>query len=460
MKIDNFIKMDNFKNALAFLERYTIGTKPDDPNSALESIRRYTIAGIVVVLILTCGVGVWATTTEISGALIAPGTVVVESNIKKVQHPTGGVVGELLVKDGDRVKAGDFLVRLDDTVTKANLAIVTKTLTELYARKARLAAERDRADTIKFPDELIRQADQPDIEQVLSAETKLFDLRRSARAGQKSQLHERINQAKEEIIGFGAQKEAKEKEVDFINKELTGVRELYQKSLVPLTRLSQLEREATRLGGERGQLVGSIAQAKGKIAELQLQIIQVDQDLSSEVAKEMREIDAKIGEFVERKVSALDQLKRTDIRAPQDGTVFQSTVHTVGGVIPAGEPIMMIVPDADKLTVEAKVNPQDIDKVQFGQRAALRFSAFNMRTTPEIFGNVSQVSADITTDQRTSQSYYTIRIAMSPEQVARLGEVKLVPGMPVEAFVKTGDRTVMSYLMKPLSDQFNRAFRE
>ena len=182
--------------------------------------------------------------------------------------------------------------------------------------------------------------------------------------------------------------------------------------------------------------------------------------MSSEVAKEMREIDGKIGEFVERKVSALDQLKRTDIRAPQDGTVFQSAVHTVGGVIPAAEPIMMIVPNADKLTVEAKVNPQDIDKVQFGQSAALRFSAFNMRTTPEIFGSVSQISADITTDQRTSQSFYTIRIAMAPEQVARLGEVKLVPGMPVEAFVKTGDRTVMSYLMKPLSDQLNRAFRE
>lgn len=229
---------------------------------------------------------------------------------------------------------------------------------------------------------------------------------------------------------------------------------------MPITRLSQLEREATRLDGERGQLIASIAQAKGKIAELQLQIIQVDQDLSSEVAKEMREIDAKIGEFVERKVSALDQLQRTDIRAPQDGTVFQSTVHTVGGVIPAGEPIMMIVPNADKLTVEAKVNPQDIDKVQVGQRAMLRFSAFNVRTTPEISGTVSQVSADSTTDQRTNQSYYTIRVAMSPEQVARLGDVKLVPGMPVEAFVKTGERTVMSYLMKPLSDQLNRAFRE
>jgi HlyD family secretion protein len=454
------MKAHNFTSPLAFIQRDTNSMRSQESTSALDSIRRYIIAGSVVVLVLTCGVGVWATTTEISGALIAPGTVVVESNTKKVQHPTGGVVRELLVRDGDQVKAGDLLVRLDDTVTKANLAIVTKTLTELYARKARLSAERDGSESIKFPDELTRQADVPEVGQVVAAENRLFDLRRAARAGQKSQLQERINQANEEIVGFGAQKVAKEKEVDFINHELTGVRDLFQKNLVPITRLSQLEREATRLGGERGQLIAATAQAKGKIAELQLQIIQVDQDLSSEVAKEMREIDAKIGEFVERRVSAQDQLKRTDVHSPQDGTVFQSTVHTVGGVIPAGEPIMLIVPNADKLTVEAKVNPQDIDKVQFWQSAALRFSAFNMRTTPEIFGSVSQISADITTDQRTNQSYYTIRIALPSEQVARLGDVKLVPGMPVEAFVKTGDRTVMSYLMKPLADQFNRAFRE
>jgi HlyD family secretion protein len=412
------------------------------------------------VAFLTFGVAVWATTTEIAGALIAPGTIVVESNIKKVQHPSGGVVGELRVKDGDRVKAGDLLVRLDDTVTRANLAIVTKTLTELMARKARLSAERDGSDRITFPDELVQQASTPDTAQVMAAEVRLFELRRAARAGQKSQFNERINQAKDEIVGFGAQKTAKDKEIAFIEHELTGVRELYEKNLVPITRLSQLEREATRLGGERGQLTAATAQAKGKIAELQLQIIQVDQDLSSEVAKEMREIDAKIGEFVERRVSALDQLKRTDLRAPQDGTVFQSTVHTIGGVIPAGEAIMLVVPDSDRLTIEAKVNPQDIDKVQLGQSATLRFSAFNFRTTPEIFGTVSQVSADITTDQRTSQSYYTIRIAMPADEVARLGKVKLVPGMPVEAFVNTGDRTVMSYLMKPLSDQISRAFRE
>ena len=454
------MNMQSFKGALEFLQRYALGEHAEEPGSAHESIRRYTIAGAAVVAFLTFGVAVWATTTEIAGALIAPGTIVVESNIKKVQHPSGGVVGELRVKDGDRVKTGDLLVRLDDTVTRANLAIVTKTLTELMARKARLSAERDGSDRITFPDELVQQASTPDTAQVMAAEVRLFELRRAARAGQKSQFNERINQAKDEIVGFGAQKTAKDKEIAFIEHELTGVRELYEKNLVPITRLSQLEREATRLGGERGQLTAATAQAKGKIAELQLQIIQVDQDLSSEVAKEMREIDAKIGEFVERRVSALDQLKRTDLRAPQDGTVFQSTVHTVGGVIPAGEAIMLVVPDSDRLTVEAKVNPQDIDKVQLGQSATLRFSAFNFRTTPEIFGSVSQVSADITTDQRTSQSYYTIRIAMQADEVARLGKVKLVPGMPVEAFVNTGDRTVMSYLMKPLSDQISRAFRE
>ena len=382
------------------------------------------------------------------------------SNIKKVQHPTGGVIGELLVHDGDHVKAGDLLVRLDDTVTRANLAIVTKALTELNARKARLEAERDGTETITFPDDLIRHANDPDVAPVLRGEQKLFDLRRSARAGQKAQLQERVNQSNEEIVGLSAQKTAKEKEVSLIERELSGVRDLYQKNLVPLTRLSSLERDATRLDGERGQLTAAIAQAKGKIAELKLQMIQIDQDLSSEVAKEMREIEAKIGEFVERKISATDQLKRTDIRSPQDGTVFQSTVHTVGGVIPAGEPIMFIVPNADKLTVEAKVNPQDIDKVKLGQTAMLRFTAFNIRTTPEILGKVSRVSADTTTDQHTNQSFYTIRIAMTPEQILRLGEVKLVPGMPVEAYVQTGERTVISYLMKPLADQMSRAFRE
>ncbi|MGB9059413.1 MAG: HlyD family type I secretion periplasmic adaptor subunit, partial [Pseudolabrys sp.] len=243
-------------------------------------------------------------------------------------------------------------------------------------------------------------------------------------------------------------------------KELEGVRELWKNNLVQITRMTALERDGARLEGERGQLIASVAQAKGKVTETELQVIQIDQDLSSEVAKDMREVDAKFGEFVERKVAAEDQLKRIDIRAPQDGTVLESKVHTVGGVIPAGDAIMLIVPEADNLAVEAKVNPHDIDQVQVGQSAVLRFSAFNLRTTPEINGTITRVSADTTTDQRTGQNYYTTRIAMTKSELARLGDVKLIPGMPVEAFVQTGERTVMSYLIKPLQDQFMRAFRE
>lgn len=429
-------------------------------NSARESIRQHVIAGSVVVAILTVGVGGWAATTDITGALIAPGSIVVDSNVKKVQHPTGGIVGEVRVRDGDKVKAGDIVVRLDETVTGANLAVVTKGLNELMARKARLEAERDSAAAVKFPLELLSRNQEPEVAAVMQSERKLFELRNTARTGQKAQLRQRISQLDEEISGLAAQRDAKVKEVALIERELTGVRELYQKNLIQLNRLTQLEREATRLEGERGQYVAATAQAKGKISELELQIIQIDQDLSSEVARELREVDGKIGEFVERKVTAEDQLKRIDIRAPQDGTVFQSTVHTVGGVISAGDAIMLIVPAADNLTVEAKVNPQDIDQLKIGQTALLRFTTFNQRTTPEINGIVSRISADISTDQRTGLSYYTVRIGLPPVEVAKLGEVKLVPGMPVEAFVQTGERTVMSYLIKPFYDQLTRAFRE
>jgi HlyD family secretion protein len=425
-----------------------------------RSIRRNILAGLTVFGILAVGVGGWAGTTQLSGALIASGSIVVDSNVKKVQHPTGGVVGELRVRDGDRVKVGDIVARLDQTVTRANLAIVTKGLDELFARKARLTAERDGRSTITFPDLLTSRAKDPDVAQIIEGERKLFELRQTSRLGQKSQLREQAGQLNEEIVGMTAQQKAKKREIELINRELEGVRELYKKNLVQLTRLTQLEREATRVEGELAQLVAAVAQAKGKIAENELKIIQIDQDLSSEVAKEMREIDSKIGEFVERKITAEDQLQRVDIRAPQDGTVFQLSVHTVGGVISPGEAIMLVVPDADSLTVEAKVNPQDIEQVQIKQKAVLRFPAFNAATTPEINGEVSRISADITSDQRTGQSYYTIRISIPPEQLSRLGDVRLVPGMPVECFIQTGERTVISYLLKPLRDQLMRTFRE
>ena len=434
--------------------------EPDPRTSASVSIRRHIIVGAILVGALVLGLGGWAATAQISGALIAQGSIVVDSNVKKVQHPTGGVVGEVFVRDGDHVKAGDVLVRLDETVTRANLAIVTKGLTELYARKARLAAERDGADVMVVPPELANRQNEPDVKEALASERKLFDLRHEDRLGQKQQLQERITQLKQQIAGLEAQQAAKDKGIALTEQELQGVRDLWQKNLVQLNRLTSLQRDEARLDGERGQIIAQAAEAKGKIAEIQLQIIQVDQDLASDVAKELRETDSKIGEYVERKVTAEDQLKRTDIRAPQDGIVFQSTANTVGGVIAAGDPIMMIVPESDNLTVEVKVDPKDIDQVQFGQSVVLRFSSFNVRTTPEINGSVSRIAADTSTDQRTGQSYYLVRIAMPAQELKRLGDVRLTPGMPVEAFIETGERTMMSYLLKPLHDQLMHAFRE
>ena len=374
--------------------------------SAVTSLPAVSSSGV-----LAFGLGGWASTAEISGALIAPGDVVVDSNIKKVQHPTGGVVGKLFVHDGDHVKAGQILIQLDETVTQANLAIVTKGLTELYARKARLAAERDGADSVAVPNELADHLDDPDVAEAMASERKLFDLRREDRAGQKKQLQERVTQLQQEIVGLTAQQDAKDKEVALIEQELKGVRDLYAKNLVQLNRLTSLERDEAQLEGSRGELVAQAAEAKGKIAETQLQIIQVDADLASDVAKELRETDSKIGEYVERKVTAEDQLQRTDIRAPQDGIVFQMTANTVGGVITAGDPIMMIVPEDDKLQVEVKVDPKDIDDVQFDQPVVLRFTSFNVRTTPEINAKVVRIGADTSTDQRTGRTYYSVRIA-------------------------------------------------
>src|SRR4051812_9024904 len=408
-----------------------------------RSIRRHLIAGVALVVLLGGGVGGWAVTTEIAGAVIAPGNLVVETNTKKVQHPTGGVVGELRVRDGDPVKAGDVVVRLDDTVTRANLAIVVKSLDELAARQAREEAERDGANAPSFPAELLARRQDPDVARLIAGEQKLFETRRSARQGQKAQLKERIGQLQEQIQGLTDQIAAKKREIVLIGEELKGVRELWQKNLVQITRVTALERDAARLEGERGSLVSSIAQTKGKITETELQILQIDQDLRTEVGKDLAEIRGKVSELVEKKVAAEDQLKRIDIRAPQDGTVHELSVHTVGGVVAPGEALMLIVPRADALAVEARISPQDIDQLREGLRAVLRFSAFNQRTTPEINGEVSLVAADVTQDSKTGAHFYTVRIVLPDGELARLKGLTLVPGMPVESYIQTGERTVL-----------------
>jgi HlyD family secretion protein len=425
-----------------------------------RSIRRQTMAGIGVVVVLFGGFGVWAATTSLSGAIIATGQVVVETNVKKVQHPTGGIVGEIRVRDGDRVKTGDLLLRLDETVTRANLSMVAKQLDQFEARQARLVAERDDLPAIRLPPSLAARLDHPDVAEVVAGERSVFEARRTAIEGQRAQLKERAAQLREEIRGLESQALAKRKQVALINQELEGVDKLYKQNLVPITRLTSLQREASRLDGEEGQLIAQIASSRGRIAEIELQSIQLVQDLKREVATELRDTQAKIGEFVERKVAAEDQLKRVDLRSPQDGFVHQLAVHTVGGVINAGEPVMLIVPQTDTLVVEARIAPQDIDQIRPGQTVALRFSAFSSQTTPEILGTLSRISADLTRETQTNVSFYTARVTIPEEELTKLEGKALLPGMPVEAFIQTGSRTALSYLIKPFEDQIARAFRE
>ena len=424
-----------------------------------QSLRGHLALGLAAVAVLMLVVFGWGMLSEISGAVIAPGKLVVDSNVKKVQHPTGGVVGELNVKDGDRVKKGEVVVRLDETQARTSLAIVTKALDEMDSRQARLVAERDGADKVTFPDELLARRNEPEVAQSTTSEQRLFEMRRSAREGQKAQLLEQVDQLRQQILGNDEQVAAKSKEIEWNQQELGGIRGLWKQNLVPFNRVTTLERDSARLHGERGALTASIAQAKGRIAEIQLKILQIDEDLRTEVGKELAEIRGKRSELTERRVAAEDQLKRIDLLAPQDGRVFQQAVHTVGGVIQAGEVLMLVVPDADELIIEAKVAPQDVDQIHVGQLAVVQFAAFNRRTTPELNGEVIGIGADITQDDKRNEAYYAVRIRISDKEMARLEGLQPMAGMPVEVFIKTSPRTVVSYLTKPLREQVDRAFR-
>lgn len=428
----------------------------DDTQS---SVQRHIAAIALIGLFLVLSIGVLGAVTRVAGAVIALGSLVVESNVKKVQHPGGGVVGELLVGDGTRVPAGAVLLRLDPTEAQANLSSVSKWLWELGARRARLETERDDGESVAFPPELHDDAGDPDVARIINGERKLFELRREAKRGQKAQLRERITQLREEVSGLTEQAAAKAQEIELVKKELGGVRDLYDKALVPITRLTALERDAARLTGERGLLGATAAQTRGKISEVELQIIQLDQNLRSEVAKELADIRARMAELTEKKITAAEQLKRIDIRAPQAGVVQQLSVHAKGAVLAAGEQIMLIVPEHDALMVEVKLNPADIDKVEVGQRATLRFTSFNRQTTPELSGSVVRIAADTIKDDKAG-AYYLVRVALDAGEVSRLGGRRLVAGMPVEAFIATADRSMLSYLLKPLADQASRAFRE
>lgn len=424
------------------------------------SLRRLGLAGTTAITLFAGTVGVWAMTATWSGAVMATGQFVVDGNVKKVQHPTGGTVGELRVRDGERVNEGDVLIRLDGTVMRANLQIIVNQLDQLAARQARFESERDRHDRIVTPPELQTRRHEPRVSDVLAGEQAHFNARNAARVGQKEQLGQRARQFEDEIAGFKAQIAARDRQAALIKAELVGVRDLYQARLVPITRLNSLEREAAALEGQSGQLAAAIAQAEGRIVEARLKIIQIDADLAAEVMRELSEIQNKTAELVERRVAAEDLLSRIDIRAPSSGFVHQLAVHTVGGVLPSTEPAMLIVPVEDALQVEARVMPQDIDQVAIGQPVRIRLHAFNQRTTPELQGRVARISADVSRDAQTGAAFFTIRIAVPPEELEPLGVVKLIAGMQAEVFVRTGDRTPLEFIGRPLMDQFERAFRE
>ncbi|WP_288431283.1 HlyD family type I secretion periplasmic adaptor subunit [uncultured Agrobacterium sp.] len=432
-----------------------------DPDLLVSnSIQTHLLVALAVSFFLVGGVGVWAATAKLSGAVVASGHLVVDSYVKKVQHPTGGVVGEILVNEGDHVAAGQVVMRLDATQTRANLAIVSRRLDELSARRARLEAERDDQQTLTFPQSLVDRRSDLDVAAAMQSETRLFQSRKTFREGQKAQLNERIAQFRHEIEGLKAQEVAYDQGLSVLQAEIGSQKGLRDQGVVSVQRLNSLETQAATFGGERGEKIAYQAQAAGRISETRLQIIQIDQELKTEVGRELREIEGQMGEFAERKLAAQDQLKRVDIVAPQAGVVHQMAVHTVGGVVTPADPIMMIVPEGDDLALEVQIAPKDIDQLQLGQEALLRMSSFNQRVTPEVNGHIVRIAPDLTVDQRTGQSYYLVRLVVNGGERAKLGGLALLPGMPAEAFIRTSERTALSYILKPLTDQITRAFRE
>lgn len=425
-----------------------------------RSLNRHVAIVGALSIALVCGIGGWAATTELSSAVIGEGVVVVDGDVKKIQHLTGGIVSELLVSENEHVSAGQVLIRLDGTATRAQLSIVESTLAQLYARRARLKAERIGAESFEVEENLSDLTSSTAAQQLLDGERKLFDSRRSALIGMKSQLASRKDQLAEQIKGLVVQINATGDSLGLIEQELEAVDVLYKKGLVTLQRLNTLKRARADLQGNSGQEIAAKAEAEGKAIEIDRQSIQLDEDRRSEIAKDLTDVEAQIAENEERRGTALDQLRRLDITAPLSGRVHELSVHTVNGVIEAGQTLMLVVPENDDLTVEAKVATRDIDQVHVGQSVDVRFSAFDQRTTPDVQAVITSIAPDIVKDERTGLSYYPLRVKPEAQSIAKLKSIKLYPGMPAEVFIKIGDRTVISYLTKPLTDQMQHVFRE
>ncbi len=432
----------------------TLVSPPFDP-------KPFMWLGATLIALLVLVFGGWAALSSLAGAVIAPGQIKVEGNRRTVQHLEGGIVAILAVREGQVVRAGDLLIGLDDTVAASNLAIVSGQLDAALAREARLIAERDGGAAIAFPDALLDHLKDPEVLQAVIGQEDQFRSRTTAREGRISLLRQKEERADEEARGLAAQKRSVEKQLRLITQQLAGLRELLAKGYARKQRVLELEREAESLEGERGGLASDIARTRTNALEARLEIAAVDEDFREEVTAELDDARAKILDLGERKTALDDQSRRTRIVSPIDGKVVGLAVFTRGGVVQPGAPLMDIVPLEERLIIEARVSPTDIDKVVAGQGAVLRLSAFNQRSTPELNGVVDDVSGDALNDPNTGEPYYTVRVRIPEAERTRLPKgLDLKPGMPVEAMLQTGSRSALSYLVKPLNDAIARTFRE
>lgn len=425
------------------------------------SARRQQLWGVFALLALVGGLGSWSTLANIAGAIVTDGRIEVEANRQVVQHPEGGVVGEINVDDGDVVQAGDVLIRFDDKLQRSELAIVEGQLFEIMARRGRLEAERDGAEEIKFTSELFElEKDHPVVTDLMAGQERLFRARKVTIAGEAEQLNERKIQIGQQIIGAEAQLSSLQRQQELISEELADQTELLEKGLAQATRVLSLQREEARLGGEVGSLIASIAESRGRIAETEIEILRLTTRVREEAITTLRDLQYTEIELRERRLSTLETLSRLDIRAPSSGIVYDRAVHALRSVVRAAEPVMYIVPQDVPLVIVSRVPPIHIDQVRLGQDATLTFSTFDARSTPQLDGYVTKISPDIFVDEATGEQYYQAELLPKDGEMKKLEGQEVLPGMPVQAFIKTDDRTPLNYLVKPMLDYFNKAFRE
>jgi HlyD family secretion protein len=425
------------------------------------SARRHLILGFLGLAVLVGGFGFWSVTTNIAGAIIASGQLEVEMNRQVVQHPDGGVVSEVLVKEGQTVQVGDLILRLDGAILRSELAIVEGQLFELMARRARLSAERDDATSFVFNAELQQMAaERPDVAEQLDGQKRLFEARRDTLARQIEQLGEQRKQIESQIEGIEAQSVALTEQVELIGRELADQQELLDKGLAQASRVLALQREESRLKGQVGELIANRGQSRERITEIEFESLRLAAVRREEASTQLRDIGSQELELAERRRALTEQIARLEIRAPVAGIVLGLQVNTPNSVLRPADPVLYIIPQDRPLVIAAQVAPFNIDQVHPGQEVELVFSAFSTRTTPQLKGTVDKVSADAFQNQETGESFYRAEIILDPGEREKLEGLTLIPGMPVEAFIKTDDRTPIAYLVKPFTDYFSHAFRE